>query len=179
MIKKLQEKNLKDEIKENFLINDKIQNQNILLIIGSEKINCNLKEALAKAKESNLDLVEFKKGDDFSICKLINFDDFLYHKLKSVKQKKQLDNHKILKLRATIEERDLLRKIKQINEFLDYKCTVEIKIIQSKRRILDGKREIYVPLQERCVIIYNKLQSLDYDVKLNKDKISFSISYKK
>lgn len=178
MSKKTLEHNLKQEIKTNFNINENIKNSNILLVTDTEKKVCSLKEALEIAQNANLDLVEFKNTKEQSICKLMNFDDFVYYKLKNTKQKKQNDEHKIIKLRSTIDERDLNRKLKQIDEFLKNKCTVEIKIIQSKRRIINGKKENYISLTDRCVIIYNRFQALgNYNVKLNKDKVSFNIEH--
>jgi translation initiation factor IF-3 len=169
------EQSLKLELKNKYKINNDIINTKILLILDNEKIFCTKDEAMTRALNNNLDLLEIHENNDLSICKIINFEDFLYKKIKEKKVKKIINNHKIIKLKSTICDNDLERKIKHIEMFFQKKYTVQIQITSCKRERINGRFQPRLPIEEQRNIIIKKLEKYNYEIILQKDKKSFNI----
>jgi translation initiation factor IF-3 len=75
-----------------------------------------LKEGLALANEKELDLVLLNENNGIGICKIINYEKYIYQQNKQQKQK-SLDVKEI-KLSYNISQNDLSYRIKHIQEFL-------------------------------------------------------------
>ena len=105
-------------------INDEI-NANKVRLIGSqgEQIgNLSLEEALNKAKESSLDLVQMAKEGDPVVCKLMDHGKHIFDskKQKSASRKKQKRIQiKEIKFRPVTEENDYQIKVNKIKNFLE------------------------------------------------------------
>ena len=105
-------------------INDEI-NANKVRLIGSqgEQIGIlSLEEALNKAKESSLDLVQMAKEGDPVVCKLMDHGKHIFHskKQKSASRKKQKRIQiKEIKFRPVTEENDYQIKVNKIKNFLE------------------------------------------------------------
>ena len=105
-------------------INDEI-NANKVRLIGSkgEQIGIlSLKEALDKAKESSLDLVQMAKDGDPLVCKLMDHGKHIFDskKQKSASRKKQKRILiKEIKFRPVTEENDYQIKVNKIKNFLE------------------------------------------------------------
>ena len=105
-------------------INDEI-NANKVRLIGSkgEQIGIlSLKEALDKAKESSLDLVQMAKDGDPLVCKLMDHGKHIFDskKQKSASRKKQKRVLiKEIKFRPVTEENDYQIKVNKIKNFLE------------------------------------------------------------
>ena len=105
-------------------INDEINANNVRLI-GSkgEQIGIlSLKEALDKAKESSLDLVQMAKDGDPIVCKLMDHGKHIFDskKQKSASRKKQKRIQiKEIKFRPVTEENDYQIKVNKIKNFLE------------------------------------------------------------
>ena len=105
-------------------INDEINANNVRLI-GSkgEQIGIlSLKEALDKAKESSLDLVQMAKDGDPIVCKLMDHGKHIFDskKQKSASRKKQKRILiKEIKFRPVTEENDYQIKVNKIKNFLE------------------------------------------------------------
>ena len=105
-------------------INDEI-NANKVRLIGSkgEQIGIlSLKEALDKAKESSLDLVQMAKDGDPIVCKLMDHGKHIFDskKQKSASRKKQKRILiKEIKFRPVTEENDYQIKVNKIKNFLE------------------------------------------------------------
>ena len=81
-----------------------------------------LEDALAKAQEQGLDLVEVSPNADPPVCKILDYGKFKYEQQKkaAVARKKQKTmDVKEVKLRPTIEEHDFEVKSKNARRFLD------------------------------------------------------------
>ena len=105
-------------------INDEI-NANKVRLIGSkgEQIGIlSLGEALDKAKESSLDLVQMAKEGDPVVCKLMDHGKHIFDskKQKSASRKKQKRIQiKEIKFRPVTEENDYQIKVTKIKNFLE------------------------------------------------------------
>ena len=105
-------------------INDEI-NANKVRLIGSkgEQIGIlSLGEALDKAKESSLDLVQMAKEGDPVVCKLMDHGKHIFDakKQKSASRKKQKRILiKEIKFRPVTEENDYQIKVNKIKNFLE------------------------------------------------------------
>ncbi len=105
-------------------INDEI-NANKVRLIGSEGEQIgilSLEEALDKAKESSLDLVQMAKEGDPVVCKLMDHGKHIFDskKQKSASRKKQKRILiKEIKFRPVTEENDYQIKVSKIKNFLE------------------------------------------------------------
>ena len=105
-------------------INEEI-NANKVRLIGSEGEQIgilSLGEALDKAKESSLDLVQMAKEGDPVVCKLMDHGKHIFDskKQKSASRKKQKRIQiKEIKFRPVTEENDYQIKVNKIKNFLE------------------------------------------------------------
>jgi translation initiation factor IF-3 len=98
----------------------------------------NYNEALAKAKESGLDLVEVSSQGDLSVCKIVDFSKFKYkmeRKVKEGKKKQKVVQLKEIRLRPRIGVADLEIKIKRIILFLAHGNKVQVSMMFSGREV--------------------------------------------
>ena len=80
-----------------------------------------LYEALAKAEEEGLDLVEIVPGSNPPVCKIINYGKFRYDQTKREKESKKSQHQvkvKEIKLKPNIDQHDLETKSRHAREFL-------------------------------------------------------------
>jgi translation initiation factor IF-3 len=80
-----------------------------------------LHEALARAEEAGLDLVEISGGSSPPVCKIINYGKFRYDQTKREKESKKAQHQvkiKEIKVKPNIDNHDLEIKIKHAREFI-------------------------------------------------------------
>lgn len=80
-----------------------------------------LYEALAKAEQEGLDLVEISSGSNPPVCKIINYGKFRYDQTKREKESKKTQHQvkiKEIKLKPNISQNDLDTKMQHAREFL-------------------------------------------------------------
>ncbi len=78
-------------------------------------------EALARADEAGLDLVEIVPGSNPPVCKIINFGKFRYDQTKREKESKKAQHQakvKEIKLKPNIDNHDLETKIRHARDFI-------------------------------------------------------------
>jgi translation initiation factor IF-3 len=78
-------------------------------------------EALARAEEAGMDLVEIVPGSNPPVCKIINFGKFRYDQTKREKESKKAQHQvkvKEIKLKPNIDEHDLETKIRHARDFI-------------------------------------------------------------
>lgn len=101
-------------------------------VIGSsgEQIGVlSIHEALAKAEQEGLDLVEIAPGSVPPVCKIINYGKFRYDQTKREKESKKAQHQvkvKEIKLKPNISEHDLNTKQTHAREFLEKGNKVKI-----------------------------------------------------
>lgn len=104
-------------------VNREIRAPKVLVISHTgEKIGViPLYEALAKAEEAGLDLVEIAPGSNPPVCKIINYGKFRYDQTKREKESKKSQHQvkvKEVKIKPNIDDHDLETKIKHAREFI-------------------------------------------------------------
>ncbi|MBS4168563.1 translation initiation factor IF-3 [Parachlamydia sp. AcF125] len=78
-------------------------------------------EALARAEEAGLDLVEIVPGSSPPVCKIMNYGKFRYEQTKREKGNKKTQHQikvKEIKLKPNIDENDLNTKLRHARDFI-------------------------------------------------------------
>jgi translation initiation factor IF-3 len=89
-------------------------------------------QALYKAKEQGLDLVEISPNAQPPVCKILNYSKYLYElgkKSKDAKKKQKAVSLKEIRLKSRIAPHDLEVKVKQIEGFLKKKDMVRVSVV--------------------------------------------------
>ncbi len=115
-------------------INEQIRVREVRLIDGEgeQRGIVQTSEALAMAKEADLDLVEVAPTSRPPVCKLLNYGKYKYEqekKLREAKKKQSLTKLKEVRMQPKIDKHDLDFKSKHVQEFLNdgNKCKVTIR----------------------------------------------------
>lgn len=81
-----------------------------------------IKDALLKAQEMSLDLVEIAPNAQPPVCKIVDYGKFRYDQTKREKESKKSQHQvkvKEVKLKPNIDEHDFQTKLKQARQFLE------------------------------------------------------------
>ncbi len=107
-----------------------------------------LAEALTKAEQAGLDLVEIAPSAEPPVCKIIDFGKYRYQLTKKEKEQKKSQHQvkvKEIKLKPNTDEHDLVVKIKHAKEFIAKGNKVRVTCVFRGREMLHpeiGKRSI-------------------------------------
>lgn len=96
-------------------------------------------EALERAYDEGLDLVEVSDASDPPVCRIMNYDKYRYEqskKLAEARKRQTVVEVKEVKFRPKTEEHDLNFKIKNIKKFLANKNKVKITLRFRGREIV-------------------------------------------
>lgn len=91
-----------------------------------------LREALYKAREKELDLVEISPTAQPPVCKILDYSKYIYEqgkKEKDAKKKQKAVSLKEIRMKSRIAPHDLEVKVKQIEGFLKKKDMVRVSIV--------------------------------------------------
>ena len=111
-------------------------------LIGSDGTQLGVmssREALEKAYDENLDLVEVAGTSDPPVCRIMNYDKYRYEQSKKqaeARKRQTVVEVKEIKFRPKTEEHDLNFKIKNIKKFLANKNKVKITLRFRGREIV-------------------------------------------
>jgi translation initiation factor IF-3 len=97
-----------------------------------------LEEALAKAEEAGLDLVEVSASADTPVCKIMDYGKYRYKqnkKLHDAKKSQTVIQVKEIKLKPKTEEHDVQVKMKHIKKFLKNHDKVKVSMMFRGREI--------------------------------------------
>ena len=92
----------------------------------------NIREAIAKAREQELDLVEISPTAQPPVCKILDYSKYLYEqgkKNRDAKKKQKAAVLKEIRLKSRIASHDLEVKVKQIEGFLRKKDMVRVSVM--------------------------------------------------
>jgi len=170
-----------------YRINNEIKSPSVMLIdeygnnIGIVKIS----EALDKAFDAGLDLVEVSPLSNPPVCKIIDYNQFKYKEQQKLKAQQKSASKVVIKgikLSPTIGKHDIETKLKQSMKFFEkgYKIKIEIQ--------LKGRGLNYQHIAKE--VINNFIDSLKVDktknniiiedpIKFKNNKLSCIVSYKK
>lgn len=116
------------------LINEKIKAYSVMLLDtdGNKLGEFSLREALQKAYDQQLDLMQVGINQNTAICKILNYESWLYHEKKK-RDKQEFKNRsqemKTMSYRPVIGDNDFTLKTKKVVDFLtdNHKVKVVIK----------------------------------------------------
>jgi translation initiation factor IF-3 len=107
-------------------------------------------EALKRAEEAGLDLVEVSPNSDPPVCKIMNFGKYKYELAKKEKENKKKQHTivtKEIRLRPKIEEHDFIFKMRHARKFLEAGHRVKATVLFRGREM--AHREYGIRILER------------------------------
>lgn len=119
------------------ILNERIKGSTIRLV-GHEKFSndiVNTRDALNLAKDEGLDLVLINPKESPVICKIMDYNKFVYNQKKVEKKNNNAPKQKEVKFTPNISENDLNVKIKQARKFLEKGSPVKIEVFFKGREI--------------------------------------------
>lgn len=121
-------------------INQKIRAPKVRVIApdGEQLGILDVPEALERAGEFGLDLVEVAPNVEPPVCKIMDYGKFRYEESKKEherKKKQAIVVVKEVKLRPKTEEHDMTHKVKQLKRFLEEDCKVKVTVMFRGREI--------------------------------------------
>jgi len=113
-------------------VNHRIRAREVRVINGAtnEQLGVmRLQDALRKAEEMSLDLVEVAPNADPPVCRIVDFGKYRYEQAKQEKDKKShASKLKEVKFRVNIDQHDYMTKIRHAEEFLDKGNKVKVQL---------------------------------------------------
>jgi translation initiation factor IF-3 len=137
------------------------------------------REALEKAKDSGLDLVEVAPNTDPPVCRIMDYSRYKYEqekKRKLAKKKQHVVHVKEIRFKARIEEHDYQVKLKHIKEFLERKDKVRVSLRLRGREM--AHKELAKELMDRVARDMAALGEMDASPKWMGRTISMTLNPK-
>ena len=146
-MKNKEPENKVEKQKNQYNINEEIRAKKVRVIDPNGKMLgiLNIKKALEKSEHFQMDLVEVAPQAKPPVCRITDYGKLRYELTKKKKNQKK-NQHKIVtkhvRLKPNIGDHDLLRKIAEIQKFLDKGCNVTVQVL------LKGRQKGFVDLAE-------------------------------
>lgn len=146
------------------MINEQISAKEVRLLgpEGEQLGICSLKQALEKADEFGLDLVNISPSATPPVCRIMNYGKYKFEaqkKEKDAKKKQKAIETKTMELSMRIEEHDMLFKAKQVKKFLQSGAKVKVIIKGVRGRLagfahqgIENMNKFFEMVQEDCVM---------------------------
>lgn len=135
-------------------------------------------EALLRAQEEGVDLVEVAANADPPVCRLMDYGKYKYELKKQASAKKQkVHALKEVKFRPNIGKHDLDVKINRITEFLDEGNKTKIRIFFRGREIVHP--EIGKELADKILERVSSIGAVDYPPRLEGKSLIMVLAPKK
>jgi len=127
-------------VKPQYRVNREIQAPRVRVIgeDGRQIGIMSLQEALKLAYEKDLDLVEVAPDSDPPVCKLMDYEKFIYEKIRRERESRKARKGgevKEIRLRPSISEHDLSYRLQDIRDFLQEGNKVKLRVVFKGREI--------------------------------------------
>ncbi|MBI1864096.1 translation initiation factor IF-3 [Candidatus Woesebacteria bacterium] len=123
----------KPNLKTNFKVNSSIQSEKLRVIdnVGKQLGVMSKADALSKAQELNLDLIEIAPFAVPPVAKIINLGKFIYQEEKKKKKENKAKGGELKEVRFSpfIAENDYNTRLERIKEFLNDKSKVRLTVV--------------------------------------------------
>ena len=86
-------------------------------------------QALERARDAGLDLVEVAPGERPPVCRIMDYGKFKYDKKKKTNKGQAHTKTKEIRLRPKTGEEDIRTKIRQAEKFLEHKDKVQVSVL--------------------------------------------------
>lgn len=130
-----------EKIKTEFRINRRIRASEVRLLDEENQQAgiVSIGEALRRAEEVGLDLVEVAPNANPPVCRIVDYKKLLYERKKRQRQARKKQKQvevKEVKFRPTINDHDYQIKLRHIKEFLEEDYRVKVTIVYKGRQIV-------------------------------------------
>lgn len=159
------------------LVNEQIKASRVLLLDtdGNKLGEMSLREAMYKANEQELDLMQVGSNQNLAICKILNYESWLYHENK-LKQKQEFKNRsqemKSMSFRPVIGDNDFNLKIKKVTEFLtdNHKVKITVKFKSFRETTMHDLNNEFV---QKILNTVEECGALDSKINIGGKEINF------
>jgi len=132
----------------------------VISAIGEQLGILNTAEAIARARELSLDLVEVAPTERPPVCRIMDYGKFKYEKRKKSHHHTHQTKIKEIRLRPKTGEHDIEFKVKQAKGFLQHKDKVQVSVVfrgRENAHIDEGERVMQHVLQQ--LLEHGKLEA--------------------
>ena len=160
-------------------VNDSIRVSRVRLIDeeGKQAGVVSIKDALIKAEEVGLDLVEISPNVDPPVCKILDFGKYRYEqqKQKKLNKKKQhIIQVKEIRIRPNTGDHDLLTKLNKAQKFIAAGAKLKVTVMFRGREM--SRQEAGMDLLKRVVKILEDVAKIDKDASMEGRRMSIILS---
>ncbi len=149
-------------------VNHRIRAREVRVINGAtnEQLGIlKLQDALRRAEEMGLDLVEVAPNAEPPVCRIVNFGKYRYELAKQEKDKKShASKLKEVKFRVNIDQHDYMTKIKHAEEFLDKGNKVKVQLQFRGREM--AHQELGMAVVQRVKVDLDTMAHVDMEPRL-------------
>ena len=162
-------------------INEQIKSDTVRLISndGDQLGVVSLQDALNKADNVGLDLVEISPNTNPPVCKILDYGKYIYEKQKLEKKnkKKQHVIHvKEIRVRPNTGDHDLLTKLSRAKKFLEAGDKVKITVMYRGREM--ARQDMGIDTLNRVVDILDDFAEIDKQANMEGRRLSLILSPK-
>lgn len=163
-------------------INEQLRGLKELRLVGENVENgiYSYEQAIEFAHSLNLDLVEVSSSSIPPVCKIIDYQKFLYQKKKKEKERKnktQISELKELRFSPQIGDNDLKVKINQTRKFLSEGNKVKVVVLFSGREITH--LDLGTNTLNKFITEISDICDIEVPIKLEGKKLSVIVKSKK
>ena len=136
-------------------------------------------EALERAQEDGLDLMEVSPNADPPVCRILNFGKLKYEEKKKIqinKKKQHVIKLKEIRLRPRIEVHDLMTKLNMGKKFLNDGCKLKITLIFRGREL--SRIDLGKDVMDRVIEELSEVAEVEKDIPLEGRRMSVVLSAK-
>lgn len=144
---------------------------------GSQAGVVTIKDALFKAEQAGLDLVEIAQNVDPPVCKILDFGKYRYEiqKQKKVNKKKQhVIQVKEIRIRPNTGDHDLLTKLNKAQKFIASGAKLKITVMFRGREM--SRKEAGMALLNRVTQILEDVAKIDKPASMEGRRMSIILS---
>ncbi len=140
---------------------------------GEEKVGLvPTEEAIKRAREKGLDLVEVSPMTDPPVCKVMDYKNYLYSEKKKEKKQKRAQKKietKTIRLSIRTDVHDLEVKARQARKFLEGRNIVKVVVLFKGREMAHadlgfGKLKIFHEMLQDVAVIEQEAKRLGYQM---------------
>ncbi|HJM84635.1 MAG TPA: translation initiation factor IF-3 [Candidatus Marinimicrobia bacterium] len=160
-------------------INEEIRVPRVRLIDeeGNQAGVVTIKDAIYKAEQAGLDLVEIAQKVDPPVCKILDFGKYRYEiqKQKKINKKKQhVVQLKEIRIRPNTGDHDLLTKLKKAQKFIESGAKLKVTVMFRGREM--SRKEAGMDLLKRVTGILEDVAKIDKAASLEGRRMSIILS---
>ena len=162
-------------------INEMINSRSVRCIDpdGEQLGILSIDEAMNKAEELGLDLVELQPNADPPVCRILNYGKLKYEDKKKIqinKKKQHVIKLNEIRLRPRIEDHDLMTKLNMGKKFLNDGCKLKITLIFRGREL--SRIDLGKDVMDRVIEELSEVAEVEKDIPLEGRRMSVVLSAK-